>query len=97
MPGILGHVGSAAQNRRLLDEGITPETIRLIGRLWLYPPIIIALSMPLGFVSVYPVYILWFLMPVISYGYSTLILRRKRQQAMATEAPSARRRDRDAR
>ncbi len=87
----------AAQNRRLLDEGITPETIRLIGRLWLYPPIIIALSMPLGFVSVYPVYVLWFLMPVISYGYSTLILRRKRQQAMATEAPSARRRDRDAR
>jgi uncharacterized membrane protein len=70
----------AAHGHRLLDEQISPEAVKLIGRLWLYPPIIICVTMPIGFISVYPVYALWFLMPVISYGYSTAIARRKRQK-----------------
>ncbi len=68
----------ASHAGRLLDKAMSPDMARLIGRLWLYPPIIICLSMPLGFISVYPVYILWFLMPVISYGYSVAIVRRRR-------------------
>ena len=71
----------AAHRGKLLDDEISPETVKLIGRLWLYPPIIICLSMPLGFISVYPVYLLWFLMPVISYAYGSVIARRKRQEA----------------
>ena len=58
----------AAHNYRLLDDRLTPETVRMISRLWMFPPIVIVLSMPLGFVSVYPVYALWILMPVISYA-----------------------------
>lgn len=68
----------AAHKGRLLDQAMSVDTIKLIGRLWIYPPLLIVISMPLSFLSVYPVYFLWFLMPVISYGYSTLIVRRRR-------------------
>jgi TMEM175 potassium channel family protein len=68
----------ASHKSRLLDAEMKPETIKLIGRLWLYPPLIIALTIPLGFISVYPVYILWFLMPAFSYVYGGVIARRKR-------------------
>jgi uncharacterized membrane protein len=67
----------ASQARRLLDDSIDPYMVKLIGRLWLYPPLIIAVTMPLSFVSVYPVYILWILMPVISYRYSSVVAKRK--------------------
>ncbi|MGE5073638.1 MAG: TMEM175 family protein [Anaerolineae bacterium] len=70
----------ASHNMRLLDGSMRPELVRLIDRLWLYPAVLIVLTMPLGFVSVYPVYVLWFLMPVISYSYSTVLARRKRQR-----------------
>jgi uncharacterized membrane protein len=70
----------ASRKSRLLDEEISPETIKLIGRLWLYPPLIIVITMPLGFLSVYPVYALWFLMPVISYTSGTAIAKRRRQK-----------------
>lgn len=77
----------AADRGKLLDAEISPETVKLIGRLWLYPPIIICVTMPIGFISVYPVYALWFLMPVISYGYSTAIARRKRQKTTRQALP----------
>jgi uncharacterized membrane protein len=70
----------ASYGGRLLNEDLSPETVKLIGRLWLYPAIVICVTLPLGFISVYPVYILWFLMPVISYAYSTMIARRKRRK-----------------
>ena len=41
----------------------------MIGRLWLYPVLVIAVTMPLAFVSVYPVYAIWFLMPMLSYSF----------------------------
>jgi len=66
----------AARRGRLLEAGIDPYVIRLLGRLWLYPPIVIAITIPLGFVSVYPVYLIWFLLPITSYTYSTWMLRR---------------------
>ncbi len=75
----------ASHRSRLLDEAMSADTIKLISRLWLYPPLLIAISMPLSFLSVYPVYILWFLMPVISYGYGTLIARHRRQAATPAE------------
>ncbi len=77
----------ASRRGRLLDEEISPEVIKLIGRLWLYPPIIICLTMPFSFVSVYPVYVLWFVMPVMSYAYGTMIAKRKRQKRRQAEAP----------
>ncbi len=77
----------ASVRGRLLDDEISPEAVQLIGRLWLYPPIIICVTIPLGFISVYPVYLLWFVMPVISYAYGTAIARRKRQKTRRPDAP----------
>ena len=37
--------------------------------------------MPLGFVSVYPVYAIWFLLPIFSYAYSLWAFRRNRTEA----------------
>jgi hypothetical protein len=60
----------------LIDENLSPSMVKMIGHLWLYPPLIIAVTIPLGFINVYPVYILWFLMPVISYAYSIVTVGR---------------------
>ena len=68
----------ASSNGRLLDGQMDPHIVRLIGRLWLYPPLIIAVTMPLGFVSVYPVYVIWFLMPIASYTFGMSAFRRNR-------------------
>ncbi len=62
----------ASHRGKLIDESLSPRIVKMIGRLWLYPPLIIAVTIPLGFLSVYPVYVIWFLMPVISYTYSIL-------------------------
>jgi hypothetical protein len=35
---------------------IDPQVVKMVNRLWLYPPILIAVSIPLVFISVYPVY-----------------------------------------
>ncbi len=68
----------ASHKGNLLDESIEPYLIRLLSRLWLYPPMIIIITIPLSFICVYPVYIIWFLMPIISYSYSTWAFRRYR-------------------
>ncbi len=68
----------ASYRRRLLDEQMPTDAIILIRRLWLFPPIIIALTMPLGFVNVLPVYLIWVLMPIVSYSFSLWAFRRMR-------------------
>jgi uncharacterized membrane protein len=67
----------ASHDRRLLKDDIDARAVKLIERLWLYPPIVILLTIPLGFVSVYPAYAIWLLMPVASYTYSVRMFRRK--------------------
>ena len=69
----------ASHAGRLLDDGIEPAIIKLIGRLWLSTPVIIAVTIPLAFVSVYPVYIVWFLLPVLSYANINRVLRHTRE------------------
>lgn len=66
----------AAGRGRLLSLDMDPYVVRLIGRLWLYPPLVIVATMPLGFVNVFPVYAIWLLMPFVSYGYSVWAFRR---------------------
>ncbi len=60
----------AAGNGQLIVEMIDPKVVKMVNRLWLYPPILIAVSIPLVFISVYPVYVIWLLMPVLSYIFS---------------------------
>jgi TMEM175 potassium channel family protein len=57
----------ASQGRRLLDAEAAPALVRLVSRLWLVNPLLVAATIPLAFVSVYPVYVLWALLPVASY------------------------------
>jgi uncharacterized membrane protein len=67
----------ASSNRgRLLDQDIKPYIVKMISRLWLYPPIIILVTVPLALLNVYLVYGIWFLMPVVSYSYSTWAFRK---------------------
>jgi TMEM175 potassium channel family protein len=68
----------ASYRRRLLNDEIAPHVVKLISRLWLYPPLIIAITLPLGFISVYPVYAIWCLMPVLSYSFSSRAISRSR-------------------
>jgi hypothetical protein len=70
----------AAGRGNLLAQDVDPDVVRLIGRLWLYPPLVIVLTMPLGFVNMYPVYALWLLMPIASYAYSVWAFRRYRTE-----------------
>jgi uncharacterized membrane protein len=66
-----------ASNRgRLLDQDIKSYIVKMISRLWLYPPIIILVTAPLALLNVYLVYGIWFLMPVVSYSYSTWTFRK---------------------
>ncbi len=69
----------ASHSGKLLDDDIRPYAVKLIARLWLYPPIIIALTIPVSFISVYPVYTVWLLMPILSYSYSLWAFRGNRK------------------
>jgi uncharacterized membrane protein len=68
----------ASRRGGLLEDEIKPYVVKMISRLWLFPPLIIIVTMPLGFISVYPVYVIWFLMPIFSYSYSMWVIRRNR-------------------
>ncbi len=70
----------ASQRNRLLDGDMKAYIVTLITRLWLYPPIIITLTLPLVFVNVYVVYVIWVMMPVISYSYGMWMHRRFRNE-----------------
>jgi uncharacterized membrane protein len=41
----------ASHKGNLLDDNVEPYVVRLLSRLWAYPPIIIFVTMPLSFVS----------------------------------------------
>jgi uncharacterized membrane protein len=66
----------ASNKGKLLDGDIKSYIVKMISRLWLYPPIIIIVTIPLAFLNAYLVYGIWFLMPVVSYSYSTWTFRR---------------------
>lgn len=69
----------ASQGDRLLKADIHRSMVKLIGRLWLYPPLVILVTMPLAFLSVIPVYVIWILMPVLSYTVSVRAIKRSRK------------------
>jgi|WetSurMetagenome_2_1015567.scaffolds.fasta_scaffold244026_2 uncharacterized membrane protein len=66
----------ASHKGKLLDAEINPDIVKMISNLWLYPPILIVITLPLGFLSVYPVYAIWVLMPIGSYAYSRWAFRK---------------------
>jgi uncharacterized membrane protein len=60
----------ASGKGHLLVDNINPQAVKVIAALWLYPPVIITLSLPISLLNVYPVYAIWALMPVLSYSFS---------------------------
>ena len=68
----------ASRRGNLLDDTLAPFTVKMISRLWPFPPIVIGVTIPLGFLSVIPVYIIWILMPIISYSYTTWLVKHAR-------------------
>ena len=75
----------AAGKGNLLQEGLDEQIVKMIGNLWLSTPVIIAICIPLSFISVYPVYFVWFLMPIFSYIISIRTVRKIRDRITKTE------------
>lgn len=70
-----------ASKSQLLQEGLDTEIVKMIGNLWLSTPIIIAICVPLSILNVYPVYFIWFLMPIFSYIISIRTVRMIRDRS----------------
>jgi uncharacterized membrane protein len=66
----------ASDNRRLVDEQIDASLITMLSRLWLMSPLVFALTIPLSLISVPLVYLVWLLLPIISYTSIGMRLRR---------------------
>jgi uncharacterized membrane protein len=70
----------ASEKGRLLQEGLNSEIVKMIGNLWLSTPVIIGLCIPLSLLSVYPVYVIWFFMPIFSYVVSKRTVEKIRER-----------------
>lgn len=70
----------ASNNRRLVDEQMDPSLITMLFRLWLMSPLAFAVTIPLSLISVPLVYLVWVLLPIISYTTIGMRLRRYRQE-----------------
>jgi uncharacterized membrane protein len=57
----------ASGSGQLLDVKADPNLVRMISRLWLLPPIVFFLTLPIAFINVYIVYVLWVVLPIVSY------------------------------
>ena len=79
---------ASSKRGKLLDADIKASIVKIISRLWLFLPIIILITMPLAFLNAYLVYGIWILMPVITYSYSTLTIRKLgKEHRAARDAP----------
>ena len=57
----------ASGSGHLLDSKIDPNLVSMISRLWFSTPVVFFLTIPLAFLNVYIVYILWLFLPIASY------------------------------
>lgn len=71
----------ASGKGQLLQEGLDEQIVKMIGNLWLSTPVIIVVCVPLSLLSVYPVYFIWFLMPIFSYIISIRTVRKIRDRS----------------
>jgi uncharacterized membrane protein len=66
----------ASHNGKLLDKAADPKLIRMVSRLWLLNPIVFGATIPLSYANVYVTYVVWIMLPVISYTSIGRYLRR---------------------
>jgi uncharacterized membrane protein len=72
----------ATGSGHLVMENLDPEVIKMIKGLWLSTPIIIGISIPISFISVYPVYVIWMMMPILSYVISIRTIHRIKNRSI---------------
>ena len=59
--------------------------VKIISRLWLVIPVAVAVTIRISYFSMYPVYVLWILLPVVSYTSLGRYIRRHSLQSYAEE------------
>jgi uncharacterized membrane protein len=57
----------ASGSGQLLEENTDPTLVAMISRLWFSTPIVFFLTIPLAYINIYIVYILWLILPIVSY------------------------------
>jgi TMEM175 potassium channel family protein len=57
----------ASGDGHLLDDQADPRLVAMISRLWFSTPVVFFITIPLVFLNVYLVYILWLILPAVSY------------------------------
>jgi uncharacterized membrane protein len=72
----------AAGKGKLVIESVDPRAIRMINGLWLIPFFVITLSIPASFINVYPVYVIWLVMPFFSYIISSRTIQNIRERSI---------------
>ena len=57
----------ASGDGHFLDDNADPNLVAIISRLWFSTPVVFFLTIPLAFLNVYVVYLLWLILPIVSY------------------------------
>ncbi len=65
---------------RLLDAEADPNLVAMISRLWFSTPVVFFLTIPLAFVNVFLVYMLWLILPILSYMSIGMYMRQARSK-----------------
>jgi uncharacterized membrane protein len=64
----------------LLDSQADPHLVAMISRLWFSTPVVFIVTIPLAFLNVYVVYVLWLILPVLSYVSIGMYMKQARQK-----------------
>jgi uncharacterized membrane protein len=70
----------ASGSGQLLDRTADPNLVSMISRLWFSTPVVFFLTIPLAFLNVYVVYILWLILPVVSYWSISIYMKRGKRK-----------------
>ena len=70
----------ASGGGHLLDSEADPNLVAMISRLWFSTPVVFFLTIPLAFVNVYLVYLLWVILPILSYVSIGVYMRQARSK-----------------
>jgi uncharacterized membrane protein len=70
----------ACGSGHLLDSQADPNLVAMISRLWFSTPVVFIITIPLAFLNIYLVYVLWLILPVLSYVSIGIYMKQARQK-----------------
>jgi uncharacterized membrane protein len=77
----------ASGGGHLLDDQADPHLVAMISRLWFSTPVVFLITIPLAFLNVYIVYILWLILPVLSYVSIGMYMKQATRSGIASSVP----------